>query len=82
MVVLLIDIGGVPPEEVIAYYKGELGGADHLYAADAGFKVASLYDVLSLGTTIIIDADGLITYRDSGTTPAAGMKEAIGKALR
>lgn len=79
---LLIDIGDVTPEEVLAYYKGELGGADHLYAADLGFRVASLYEVLDLGTTIVIDANGRVTYRDAGTTSAAGMKEAIRRALR
>lgn len=79
---LLIDIGDVTPEEVLAYYKGELGGADHLYAADTGFRVANLYEVLDLGTTIIIDLRGLITYRDAGTTSAAGMKEAIRRAFR
>lgn len=79
---LLVDIGDVPSEEVLAYYKGELGGADHLYAADIGFRVATLYEVFDLGTTIVIDPGGLITYRDAGTTSAAGMKEAIRRALR
>lgn len=78
---LLIDIGDVTTEEVLSYYKGELGGADHLYAADTGFRIANLYRVLDLGTTIVIDPRGLITYRDAGTTPAAAMKEAIRRAL-
>lgn len=78
---LLIDIGGVSAEEVIDYYRGELGGGDHLYAVDEGFRVARLYDVLALGTTVIVDRAGVLSYRDAGVTSAAILEREVRKAL-
>lgn len=80
-VVALIDIGGVSAEEVISYYRGQLGGADHLYAVDEGFRVATLYKVLALGTTVIVDRAGIISYRDAGVTSPAVLEREVREAL-
>lgn len=80
-VVLLIDIGGVSADEVVRYYRGELGGGDHLYAVDEGFKVATAYKVLALGTTVIVGRDGVVTYRDSGVTQADLLLREVREAL-
>lgn len=80
--VLVIDIGGLSPEELVPYYRGQLGGANHLYATDRGFEVGEAYQALSLGTTVVIDASGTITYRDSSTTRAEVLLSEIRKALR
>ncbi len=37
--------------------------------ADAEGELLKRFRVLSLGTTIIIDRDGQISYRDDGATP-------------
>ena len=37
--------------------------------ADAEGELLRKYQVLSLGTTIIIDREGRISYRDDGATP-------------
>lgn len=81
LVVLLIDIGGVSAEEVIDYYRGELGGGDHLYAVDEGFQVSQLYKVVALGTTVIVDRDGMVTYRDTGVTNASILEREVRKGL-
>jgi len=46
-----------------------LGADDVLWATDADQGLVRLYQVLSLGTTIIIDRQGHISYRDGGATP-------------
>lgn len=40
-----------------------------LWATDADQGLVRLYQVLTLGTTIIIDRQGNIAYRDNGATP-------------
>ena len=46
-----------------------LGADDVLWATDADQGLVRLYQVLSLGTTIIIDRQGHVSYRDGGATP-------------
>jgi len=46
-----------------------LGADDVLWATDAGQGLVRLYQVLTLGTTIIIDRQGHVSYRDGGATP-------------
>ena len=40
-----------------------------LWATDAEQGLVRLYQVLTLGTTIIIDRQGHVSYRDGGATP-------------
>ena len=44
------------------------GASDVIWAEDQEQKVVRLLQVLSLGTTIIIDRQGRISYRDDGAT--------------
>ena len=46
-----------------------LGAGDVLWATDAEQGLVRLYQVLTLGTTIIIDRQGQVSYRDGGATP-------------
>ena len=45
------------------------GAADVTWATDADGRLVKLFEVFSLGTTIIIDRQGRISYRDDGATP-------------
>lgn len=80
VVVLVIDVSGGPVEDAVAYYHS-VGGGDYLYAADKGFRVAKEYGVLALGTTVIVDPAGIVSYLDSGPTPPDTLEREIGKAL-
>lgn len=82
LVVLLIDISGQSAEDVVDYYRGSLGGGDHLYAADTEFRASALYKVLALGTTLVIDPDGTVTYLDSAPTFGDVLPQEVQKALR
>ena len=46
-----------------------LDAADVTWANDAKGELIQQFQVLSLGTTIIIDREGLVAYRDDGATP-------------
>ena len=49
-------------------FWSSLGADDVLWATDTDQKLVRLYQVLSLGTTIIIDRQGHVSYRDGGAT--------------
>ncbi len=44
------------------------GAADVTWAMDSEGQMVHLFNVYSLGTTIIIDRQGRLTYRDDGAT--------------
>ena len=46
-----------------------MGAADVTWATDPDGRLVQLFKVYSLGTTIIIDRRGRISYRDDGATP-------------
>jgi peroxiredoxin len=76
--VVLIDVSGGRVD--VPYYRS-VGGGDFLYAADVGFRVAKRYEVLALGTSVIVGPDGIVTYVDSGPTTAEVFDRELGKAL-
>lgn len=78
--VLVIDVGGGPIRDAVAFYRS-VGGQGLLYAEDTGFRVAKEYRVLSLGTTLILDPSGVVTFRDSGPTPTDVLEREIGNAV-
>ena len=45
------------------------GAADVTWATDPDGQLVQLFKVFSLGTTVIIDRQGRISYRDDGATP-------------
>ncbi len=50
------------------YWKSK-GAADVTWATDAKGELVQHFRVFSLGTTIIIDREGRIAYRDDVATP-------------
>lgn len=45
------------------------GAADVTWATDPDGQLVQLFKVYSLGTTVIIDREGHIAFRDDGATP-------------
>jgi PHP family Zn ribbon phosphoesterase len=58
-----------------------LGAGDVLWAQDTGYSAVAAYNVTALGTTIIIDRQGRITFRDSGGTSYDKLRTEVEKAL-
>ena len=55
-------------EEWQDFWKSK-GAGDVIWATDSDQQVARLLRVTSLGTTIVIDRRGHVSYRDGGATP-------------
>ena len=55
--------------------------ADVIWATDADQQLVRLFRVYSLGTTIVIDRQGDITYRDGGATPYDILRAEVEKIL-
>lgn len=62
-------------------YWREKGAADVSWANDVDRQMMQSYKVTSLGTTIIIDRQGDITYRDNGATEYEVLRSEIEKTL-
>lgn len=77
VVVLVLDVGGLPPDSVAGYYQG-LGGGNHLlYAPDEDLRTAQQYGVQFLGTTVVLNGDGREVYRDGAGTREVDLVAAI-----
>ncbi len=57
------------------------GGGEVIWATDGGQSVVRLLQVRSLGTTIIIDRQGRISYRDDGATPYSTLRREVDDLL-
>lgn len=77
---LVIDIGGLSPQQAAEYYRG-LGGGDLLYGEDRGFRVGQAYEVIDLSTTVVIDPRGVVTFRDSGFTSLGTLQAATRRSM-
>lgn len=62
-------------------YWRSLGAGDVLWAQDTDYSAVTAYRVTALGTTIIIDREGRVAYRDGGATSYAKLLAEVQKAL-
>ena len=67
-------------EEWRAFWKSK-GASDVIWATDSEQKVVRLLQVVSLGTTIIIDRKGHVYYRDGGATPYGTLRAKVEDVL-
>ena len=67
-------------EDWRAFWRSK-SAKDVLWAQDERGEAVSAYQVASLGTTVIIDREGRVRYRDGGATPYGKLKEELAKVL-
>jgi peroxiredoxin len=79
--VLLVDLSGGPIREAAAYYRS-LGGGGFLYAGDRNFRVATRYGVFALGTTVVVDPQGIVRFLDVQATSPDRLLREVRRALR
>lgn len=77
--IVSIDVDPSSTPEKLAQFKQAAGNGDFTWAFDAGQKVTAAYEVVSLDTTLIIDAAGQIVYRDQFPTPYQPLKDELVK---
>ncbi len=70
----------IPLQDWKRYWRG-LGAGDVLWAQDLGGNAVSSFNVTALGTTIIIDREGRMVYRDAGATSYERLREEVERAL-
>lgn len=85
VVVVVVDVSGATAEylePLTDYYQEELGGGDQLVVGvDQGLKTAVDYEVQALGTTVVVDREGNIVFRDQETTPFEMLDAVVREAL-
>ena len=70
----------IPVEDWRDYWRSK-DAEDVAWANDEGQEMFKSFAVTSLGTTIIIDRKGRISYRDAGATPYDVLRAEIEKTL-
>ena len=66
--VLVLDVDQRETEEHLSRFRERAGNGRHLWAMDTGHAVARPYQVRALDTTIVIDRDRRIAYKDNTPT--------------
>lgn len=68
VVVLTLDVDPNEGERELAAFRERTGQGGHLWAFDRGFNVARVLEVSRLDSTVVIDREGRIAYRDASPT--------------
>lgn len=79
--VLILDVWQGETEEQLLQFKSDAHGGDHLWAMDIENRWALAYEIKTLDTTVIVDRQGRIAYRDGSSTPYQKLKEAVESLL-
>ena len=75
--IVVLDVDPTSTPQALAQFKENAGNPEYVWAFDAGQEVAMSYRILSLDTTLILDSNGIVSYRDSYPTPYKTLKEAL-----
>lgn len=79
--IIAFDIWRDSDEGKLLKFKQDAGGADHLWAIDEGNQVVQAFEVPTLDTTIIIDPEGKIAYRDFSPTGEGKLRGELAKLI-
>jgi peroxiredoxin len=79
--IIALDVDQTESDRDLADYRERTGAGNHLWAFDRDFLIAQAYEVRSLGSTVFIDREGRIAYRDASQTSYETL-DAIIEALR
>lgn len=63
--ILMLDVDQASNESLLAEFRERTGAGRHLWALDRDFTVARAFEVNLLDTTLILDAEGRVAYRDT-----------------
>lgn len=75
--VLILDIWPGETEQQLLRFKSSAQGGDHFWAMDTESRWALAYQIRTLDTTVIIDRQGRIAYRDGSPTPYQNLKAEV-----
>lgn len=66
LVVIQIGVDPRESDQDLIKFKKRFGGEDWFIGFDKGFEISKKYVVKSFDTTIVVNSDGVIVYRDDG----------------
>lgn len=79
--IIALDIDTSSTAESLEQFKQAAGNGVYVWAFDPDFEVASSYQVNALDTTLILDAKGIIVYRDQVPSTYDALKSELEKLL-
>lgn len=79
--VLILDVWPGETEEQLLQFKNSVQGGDHFWAMDRESRWALAYEIKTLDTTVIVDRQGRIAYRDGSSTPYQRLKKEVESLL-
>ena len=81
LVILALDVDLSSTPDRLTQFRSYVGNPTYVWAFDKRGQVTQAYRIRSLDTTIMVDAQGRIVYRDEYPTPYDTLKEAIQRYL-
>lgn len=79
--IIALDIDASSTVESLQQFKQAADNGAYVWAFDPDFEVASSYQVNALDTTLILDAKGVIVYRDQVPSTYGTLKGELEKLL-
>lgn len=79
--VLIVDVWPGETEAQLLQFKSFARGGDHLWALDRDNRWASAYQIRALDTTVIVDRQGRVAYRDEVPTSYEKLKKELERVL-
>lgn len=67
--ILALDVDRTEGDTQLAEFRARAGNGRYLWGFDRDLRIAQALNVRSLDSTIVVDRDGRIAYRDSVPTP-------------
>jgi peroxiredoxin len=78
--IVAIDLDPSSTPQALEQFKQAAGGESLTWAFDTDQQVASSFQVRSLDTTLVLNAGGVIVYRDEFPSPYKTLKDALSQA--
>lgn len=74
--ILSIDVDQGSNEQLLSQFRDRAGG-HYLWGVDHGFRASRALEVRMLDSTVVIDRDGRVAYRDGSSTPRETLRAVI-----
>lgn len=79
--ILALDVDPTSSAEALTQFKANSGNPDYVWGFDVGQEVIRNYEIPSLDTTLILDPEGYVIYRDAYPTAYRTLKDALSAYL-
>ena len=79
--IIALDVDPSSSVEALEQFKAAVGDPDYVWGFDVGQEVVRNYEVPSLDTTLILDPEGYVIYRDAYPTGYSTLKDALSAYL-